>query len=147
MILNAISINHLLIIHAVASIWMTSLIWIIQLVHYPFFNYVDQNKQRLAANFHTSRIFWCVFPAMIIEVFTLFLYLIQKTTVTGLDIIIASLLFIIWACTFFIQVPQHQAMATGYAQSLVNNLVKYNWIRTTCWTIKTMLVGYLLILS
>ena len=144
MILTAISTNQLLMIHAVASIWMTSLIWVIQLVHYPFFQYVDQNKQRLAANFHTSRIFWCVFPAMIIEVITLILYIIQKNQINEIEITITTLLITIWASTILIQVPQHQAMATQYNQSIIKQLVKKNWIRTICWTLKTIFTIYLI---
>ena len=140
MILNAISTNQLLIIHAVASIWMTSLIWVIQLVHYPFFQYVDQQQQRKAANFHTSRIVWCVLPAMIIELITLCLYMINSSQINWLEFTMCGLLIAIWATTFLIQVPQHQAMSIGYNKTLINQLVNKNWSRTICWTLKTIIV-------
>ena len=135
-----VTVDQVFLIHCVSSIWMTSLIWVIQLVHYPFFKFVDHRQQQKSASFHTQSISYCVLPAMLIEVSSWGFYLIVTKNLSLISIIITLLLMIIWGSTFFIQVPHHQSMRLGFNDELVNKLVTMNWIRTIAWSIKSCLL-------
>ena len=99
----------------------------------------EQNKQK-ASVFHTSRIFWCVFPFMIIEIASWAGYLLLNFNTKPETILITLLLAGIWLITFFVQVPQHQQMAQSYDINLIQKLVNKNWIRTIFWTLKLIIL-------
>jgi len=54
-------------------------------------------------------------------------------------------LFGIWAVTFAVSVPCHRRLAAGYDEKVVNRLIRTNWLRTTFWTAKALIVVYSLI--
>ena len=134
------SSQQLLNYHLFCSIWMTSLIWVIQLVHYPFFQFVSEQNKQKASVFHTSRIFWCVFPFMIIEIASWTGYLLLSFNTKPETVLITLLLTGIWLITFFVQVPQHQQMAQSYDINFIQKLVNKNWIRTIFWTLKLIIL-------
>ena len=133
-----ISTDTIIFIQIISSIWMTSLIWVIQCLHYPFFNFIETNKTSVAHKFHTSKIFWLVFPAMIIELFSWIAYLIINLHLSVLNIIISLSLIGIWLSTIIIQIPQHEKLNTTYTYQQINELVSKNWIRTILWSIKSI---------
>ena len=50
------------------------------------------------------------------------------------------LVVLVWAVTFFVQVPQHNALTSGFSTDKINHLVAGNWWRTWLWTIRMLLV-------
>ena len=119
---------------------LIGLIWVIQLVHYPSFAYVDED---LFSNFHrhhTFSISLIVMPLMLLEVTIAAFLLYQHGHWTYL---VPFLLVIgIWLATFLIAVPLHNQLANGKDIILINQLVQTNWIRTILWTIKGLWLGY-----
>ena len=127
-------------IHFMCSLWMMTLIWVVQLLHYPMFLYIPKSNRVIAATFHQQRISWLVMPIMILEWITLIM-IGPEMNWAGNWIIMAILLTIIWVATATLQVPCHQKLLENPTDNVVRRLVHSNWIRTICWTLKTMVIG------
>ena len=67
----------MLIIHLIATSVMVGVIWVIQLVHYPSFHFIELKQYTTFQRFHMSRISYVVIPAMLTELFTLILFIIS----------------------------------------------------------------------
>lgn len=112
---------------------MTGIIWIIQLVHYPSFRYIDSAEWASFHRFHTSRMGFIVGPLMVLEIAGS-AYLFYLNDKTGI-ILAANIL--IWMSTFLIQVPIHSRLSTEYSLEESKSLTRTNWFRTVLWTLKT----------
>lgn len=138
--------NQLFIIQLLSSLWMCSLIWVIQLVHYPSFLYLNPSKRIEFSKLHQFRISFLVMPAMLLELFSLGALLFLDTNHLLLWLA-AILLAIIWISTVFLQVPQHKLLSTETCNQKTQQSAKFlvlsNWIRTLGWTIKTCLIVWL----
>ncbi len=126
-------------IHLIATAIMTGVIWIIQLVHYPSFKHIDKNQFKEAMEKHQRGITPFVMPMMLLELGTAF-YLCFNTSFEIGWIFNLVLLLIIWASTFFVQVPLHQSLVSGYDLGKIDSLARGNWVRTVLWTVRLFLV-------
>ena len=57
----------LLLLHAAATLYMTGLIWFVQLVHYPLMARVGPQHYSTYQHLHERKTTWAVAPAMFIE--------------------------------------------------------------------------------
>lgn len=135
------------VIHLTATVFMTGLIWMVQIVHYPLFKNVGANQFPEYEKRHSSLITFIVGPFMTIELVTGILlasseYLNEQNYT--LYLISFGLLILIWLCTIFIQIPQHKKLSGGYDKEVINKLVIYNWIRTISWSLRTFILCYIL---
>lgn len=128
------------VINLLISWALFGLIWVVQLVHYPTFEFVDSQNFLAFHQHHTSAITLIVMPLMLAEV-GLGIYLTKQHPSIYLGPLI--LVGLIWLNTFLIQVPIHNALGNGKDSFLIQKLVHTNWIRTILWTIKGIWVGYL----
>ena len=55
-----------------------------------------------------------------------------------------GLVGLIWATTFFISVPFHNRLETGFDYVAIDGLTRTNWLRTLAWTARAALLGGLL---
>lgn len=121
---------------------MCGLCWFVQIVHYPLFKNINASdfpayqKKNYATGFITV-------PIMIIELGTCIwlLYINQNE----LFLANAILLAIIWWSTFVFQIPIHQQLLKTPIHQLMNKLIRTNWIRTLSWTVRSILLAYLLL--
>ena len=135
----------MLIIHLIATSVMVGVIWIIQLVHYPSFHFIELNQYTTFQRFHMSRISYVVIPAMLTELFTLTLIIISMDQVDHIILASALLLIVIWLMTAIFFSAVHQKLTLGYDQAVVEKLVKINWGRTLLWTLRLILVSIYII--
>ena len=119
---------------------MTSIIWFVQIVHYPLFKYVPFNSRIEYQKKHMDLISWLVIPGMLIELGSLLL-LFQQLEFSFRWIIVLLCLLVIWLSTFLLQVPYHQQLLQNPQEKIITKLVQSNWIRTFFWTLKTILIG------
>tara|TARA_B100000674_G_scaffold29327_1_gene20636 strand:- start:86 stop:493 length:408 start_codon:yes stop_codon:yes gene_type:complete len=131
----------MLILHLTATSVMVGVIWVIQLVHYPSFHFVELKQYNTFQRFHMSRISYVVIPAMLTELFTLFLIVISMDQIDTLVLASAILLIFIWLMTAVFFSGVHQKLTLGYDQTVVDKLVKLNWGRTLLWTLRLLLVS------
>ena len=131
----------MLIIHLIATSVMVGVIWVIQLVHYPSFHFIELKQYTTFQRFHMSRISYVVIPAMLTELFTLILIIISMDQIDTLVLASAILLIFIWLMTAVFFSGVHQKLTLGYDQTVVDKLVKLNWGRTLLWTLRLLLIS------
>lgn len=122
-------------VELVVSFGLVVLIWLIQLLHYPSFRFIDQSKFTQFARFHGTRISYIVIPLMLLEL-ALGLYFHH--------LVIILILISIWLSTFLLQVPSHQKLTKEYSLEQIERLISTNWIRTFLWSLKFILLFFYL---
>jgi len=138
--------HDLLLIHFLAAVVMTPVIWFVQLVAYPLLAHVGDDAFPVYAAEYQRRIGWIVIGPMIVELATAvglaawFPGLYRSPAVAVATVLLA----IAWVSTFFWQVPLHQKLLTGLDQRTVRQLVRSNWLRTFAWTTRAILLGSVL---
>lgn len=129
---------------------LTGLIWTIQLVHYPGFALIGDAESKNYQQQHTRRIAWLVIPLMLAELCfsgLLVWQVWQQDNITQplLYWLSTACVWLVWLITFFVFVPLHSELeAKGYTKPLTNMLVSWNWPRTLLWTLRMLLLAYLL---
>ena len=124
---------------------MVGVIWIIQLVHYPSFHFIERNQYTTFQRFHMSRISYVVIPAMVTELFTLILIIISIDQVNPIILASALMLIVIWLMTAVFFSGVHQKLTLGYDQTVVEKLIKLNWGRTLLWTLRLLIISIYII--
>ena len=130
----------MLILHLIATSVMVGVIWVIQLVHYPSFHFVELKQYTTFQRFHMARISYVVIPAMLTELFTLILIVFSMDQIDTLVLASAILLIFIWLMTAVFFSGVHQKLTLGYDQTVVDKLVKLNWGRTLLWTLRLLFI-------
>ncbi len=134
-----------------ATLFMTGLIWFVQIVHYPLFAEVGPSHLTRYETVHARRTSWVVFPPMLVELLTtlaaLYPPLRPPFVTTAQAVTLAALVLVIWITTAIGHVPLHthlgQAAPTRPGRPdapLISLLVRLNWIRTIAWTIRAALL-------
>jgi hypothetical protein len=131
-----------LLIHIISTSIMCGVIWVVQLVHYPLFNFVRKEDFSQFEKSHCNRITLIVLPTMGVELLSgaLLLYISQENLIYQINLF---LLILIWLSNSLIQNRQHQKLSLGYNEKIHKNLVNFNWIRTILWSIRILLLFYI----
>lgn len=134
----------LFILQIASTLIMLGVIWIIQLVQYPFFSQVNAEN---FPKYHAAHTFWVtpvVAPIMIIELITSILIIFYPPKNIDIKLLFIGLILtlILWASTFFIQIPLHNKLANSFDTEAHHLLVNTNWIRTIAWSLRAILVIY-----
>ena len=117
------------------------LIWIVQLIIYPSFTYMEEANFQQWHPRYTQAVSYFVMPLMLGQV-GLLAYLIWNDF-DWIYVIQAILVGLVWANTFFVAVPLHNEMLELTATLEIRaKLVKINWWRTGMWTIVFLLSVY-----
>ena len=111
--------------HFSLCLFMTGLIWLVQLVHYPAFAYVEEKVFTQFESFHTQRISYIVMPAMIAELGT-GVYLVSTKAMPFNFLISFLILFLIWCSTFFLSVPCHHQLSSRKNDQIIRRLTLTN---------------------
>lgn len=121
-----------------ATLFLVGLIWTIQMVHYPLFAQVGSENYVAYQAGHQWRITVIVLPTMILEIGTAFLMILLRPAVmpAWAAWVGAALVILIWASTFFLQVPQHSILDRGFDMRAYELLVNTNWVRTVAWSLR-----------
>ena len=107
----------LLLVHVAATLYMTGLIWFVQLVHYPLMASVGADGYREYQRIHEKRTTLAVAPAMFIELGTAIWLVIETPAgVTPWLVWIGFVLVVLlWLSTVLLQVPWHKKLENGIA--------------------------------
>lgn len=134
--------NLIFLAHLATTLYLVGLIWVVQILVYPSMGSVGADGYAAYHNLHTSRITPVVAPAMIVELLTAIYFAfapIEKIN-SGYFWCGLILVLIIWASTFFVQVPLHERLAANFDGDVQKRLVLTNWIRTIAWSLRGALV-------
>lgn len=134
--LQGFSIHWVIAIHAFSCFFMTGLIWLIQLVHYPAYRFINPATFTQYQNFHTTTITYLVGPMMALELITAFA-LLADTPFSKIYLGNMLLLILIWLATAFLSVPAHGKLSAELDPQTIENLISTNWYRTIFWTLRS----------
>lgn len=126
-------------LHRFCVIYMTGIIWFVQLVQYPMLHLSNGKDHAAGHREYTRRMGLAVGPVMLAELALQLAWIVR--TPDARSIAGGLLLFIIWASTIFLQVPCHRDLEEGYDPETHQELVRTNWIRTLAWTARALLVS------
>jgi hypothetical protein len=128
----------LLNVNFISTSAMVGIIWVIQLLHYPSFHFINEMKYVEFQHFHMTRISFIVIPVMFLELTSAILlgYFFRSI----LTIILIIILVGIWGVTFIFFTNIHQDLTKGYDSNIVNWLVKINWCRTALWSLRLIIL-------
>ncbi len=131
-----------LLAHFAATLFMSGVIWFVQVVHYPLFSQVHGSEFNAYAAAHGRLTTWVVAVPMLVELATGALLLWRRPEEVGLTPIAIgfALLIVIWLSTLLLQVPQHNTLGAGFDDAAHRTLVLTNWLRTAAWTLRSLLV-------
>jgi hypothetical protein len=133
-----------LVAHTAATLFMTGVIWFVQVVHYPLFAEVPAGAFARYEQRHTRLTSWVVGPAMLVEAASAGTLLLVLPGARALTAAGAVLLAVIWMSTFLAQVPCHRRLERGFDAAVHRRLVASNWVRTVAWSLRaTIALGML----
>jgi hypothetical protein len=131
----------ILLTHLAATLYMTGLIWFVQVVHYPLFNKVGTAGFAAYEEAHTRLTGWVVGPPMLIELFAAGILAAHPPDGTpGWQVWLGlGLVGVIWLSTVALQIPQHNVLGGGFDPNAHRLLVSTNWARTIAWSLRSLL--------
>ena len=132
--------NFVLLGHLIFTSIMTGVIWVIQVVHYPSFHFIEKELYTAFQKFHMNKISIIVIPIMLAELITGMMLFLDKSSKSPFLIISFVILVLIWLITGVFFSKAHNELMTGYQELVVNQLVVMNWIRTLLWTLRLLLL-------
>ena len=132
--------NFVLLGHLIFTSIMTGVIWVIQIVHYPSFHFIEKELYTAFQKFHMNKISIIVIPIMLAELITGMMLFLDKSSKSPFLIVSFVILILIWLITGVFFSKAHNELMTGYQELVVNQLVVMNWIRTLLWTLRLLLL-------
>jgi hypothetical protein len=134
----------ILLANVAATLLMTGVIWMVQVVHYPLFALVGREQFPAYEYAHSAAITLLVMPLMLVELGTSFMLALNPppgldrlTPWIGLGLAAAT-----WGVTLFFSIPAHNTLSGGFDATAHAALVSSNWLRTLAWTAHSGLVIY-----
>ncbi len=136
----------LLLLNFALGLYLTGLIWTVQVVHYPGFALVPPVAWSAFHRAHTARITWVVMGPMLLEL-ALGGWLAWRGPALGISAWFGwglyGLVLLTWAHTGLVAVPLHNRLGAGFDAGLVQQLIQANWVRTIAWTLRASGLGWL----
>ena len=131
-----INISTLELIHLIATSMMVSIIWIIQILHYPTFLFVDKKHYTEFQKFHMKNISYLVIPIMLVELLTGLSILLKIKMINFYFFASFGLLILIWLITALFFSKFHSELSNKYNRDTILKLIRLNRIRTFFWTVR-----------
>jgi uncharacterized membrane protein len=127
----------LLLACAVASTWMASLVWVMQLLVYPGFASIAPERWRSHHRRHQALVTVLVFPPMVVELVAPIALLTVARPAEVAPLVVWGLAIgsvATWVLTALVSAPLHGRLERGYDPQLQRRLVRTNWPRTVLWS-------------
>jgi hypothetical protein len=125
-----------------STLFMTGVIWFVQVVHYPLFDRVELEAFRRYHSEHTRATAFVVVLPMILELLTSGFLVGQRPEGTkpwmawlGLSCALAS-----WGLTIVYSVPAHGQLAKGFDVEAHRSLVWTNGLRVASWSAHSLIL-------
>jgi uncharacterized membrane protein len=131
----------ILALHLISTVMMTGIIWFVQVVHYPLFAAVGEERFAAYEALHQRLTGRIVVPWMVAELATaiVLVFATPPSVAFQTAAIALAVLVLVWCSTFFLQVPAHRRLEAGFNASVHRRLVLSNWLRTMGWSVRTVL--------
>lgn len=128
-------------VHAVSTLFMTGVIWFVQVVHYPLMAAVGRTDFRAYEALHQRRTGWVVGPAMLVELAAAIGLVVAASGAAAAQAsrLGLALLVVIWVATAAGAMPAHRRLAAGFSAAGLRRLLRVNWVRTAAWSARVPL--------
>jgi hypothetical protein len=135
-----------LLANVATTLYMTGLIWFVQVVHYPLFAGVGRDRWAEYALAHQRLTTLVVGVPMLAELATAALLVLRPPAALGRALPVAGLVLalVAWASTALLQVPAHGRLTSTFDADVHRGLVAWNWVRTTAWSVRAGVVMLML---
>ena len=140
--MNALQRNArtLIVVHCAATLFIVGLIWTIHYVHYPLFAYVGETTYVDFQDANVERIGKLLFAPWLIEAVTLagvlaLAFLGGHKTWRVPAIVNGAAMAVVLVISGFWSAPAHGKLANGFDQSVHQQLMTANLIRSLAWSI------------
>ena len=131
-----------LVLHCAATWALAGLIWTVQLVSYPLFGHVGREAFPGYHAAHMRRITLVVAPLMLAELATAAWLVASPGGRAALILASLPLLALNWLSTALVQVPLHRRLERGgFDEMTWRRLTASNWIRTSAWSLRALLLA------
>lgn len=139
--------DALLLLHLTSTWYLVGLCWLVQRVQYPLMSRVGADAFVDYERGHVERITPVVAPVMLVELGSaLALVAIDPVLRTSFAFLASTvLLVVVWISTFAVQVPLHTRLSERFEMDAHLALVRTNWIRTLAWSLRGVLVAWLVL--
>jgi uncharacterized membrane protein len=134
-------VERLLSINLTTSLYMTGLIWFVQIVHYPLFAQIPIESFKEYEQRHQTLTSFVVAPVMLAELAASIAILAAAPT-NRLFWITSALTALVWLSTLLIQMPLHAQLSQTHSLEAIHKLVNTNWLRTVAWSLRSLLLLY-----
>lgn len=135
--------------HLVSTVFLTGMIWTIQVVHYPLFALVGEDRFPAYETAHSARITAVIaLPWAVQGLTTLALLLAPPAGLPRWLVWTAAVLAALpVVVTVAASIPAHSALTDGFDPAAHARLVGTNWLRTAAWTVHSgVAVGMVVVL-
>ncbi len=107
------------------------LIWLVQLIIYPSFHYMEKEGFTTWHNRYTSLVSMVVGPLILIQLGAETAYVVNG----DLSWLRILMILTVLTVTFFISVPCHRGLSrNGKDRRIISRLIVTNWLRTVLWS-------------
>jgi hypothetical protein len=136
----------ILLINFAVTLYMTGVIWFVQVVHYPLFGKVGAADYVAYHSEHVRRTGYVVALPMLLELASALALSFRPPESLSPELlwIGVGLVGALWLSTGLLQVPRHRVLGGGYVQDAHRVLVISNWLRTVLWSVRAGLMTFLL---
>lgn len=133
----------------VATLFSVGVIWFMQVLEYPLFAYVGEEAFPSFHKQHNRRLPGVVFTPMLVAfATTTALLFVRPAAVPGwLAWLGVVLVGVVLGSSFALLIPRHMRLTReGYSLEIIQELVRFNWIRTVAWTLHALVLLAMLVL-
>lgn len=137
-----LNIDYILLFKLLSDFGLFVLIWIVQLIIYPSFQYYAKEDLIKWHHVYTQRITIVVLPLMLGQLVLSF-WLLYDNYRQFYEVVNIILVVLTWATTFSIFVPLHNNISKATAiQQTTSKLIHWNWMRTLIWSLVLILTFF-----
>jgi hypothetical protein len=125
--------------HAAISLALAAVLWLVQLVVYPAFPWIDPARFVAWHQGYTGAVTWVVAPLILLQTAGVAgrWWITQRTE--PLWWLEAGCTLMAWAVTVFVSVPLHgrmqQELPPEVRLEAMEQLLRTNWLRTAAWSV------------
>lgn len=125
---------NLIFLRVLVDFGLVVLIWMVQLIIYPGFQFYEYDNLIQWHQNYTVAISLVVIPLMLSQLIISIIQLYKKRTRHTL--LSFLLVVVLWGITFIVFVPLHTSIGLGdFTETTLTNLVYKNWYRTILWSV------------
>ncbi len=125
--------------HAAVSLALAAVLWVVQLVVYPVFRWIEPTRFVLWHEGYTGAVTWVVAPLMLLQLAGVAARYCFLDSPDPLWLLEAACTLAAWAVTVFVSVPLHSRLQGQLPLesrlASMRRLVLTNWPRTMAWSV------------